>query len=248
LNDKYVPFGYLPSGVRGVAAFVLGSDPAESVQTPSDGTHDELAFTADFALDATGSAHVFLEQRFSGRYGSVLRKGLGEIEERRLKDTVETKILAGNLKGARLVDYELADRDDLDKPLTLRMTAEVPRFAAKQGAQLRISPPFAPKLGQYASLPSRQTPILIGTDQDLNVSMKIALPAGARVEALAHPVFTAGPYKVEIRDRMDGQTLVLDRTLRLPAGRIAVADYPEFARFTRDADAALNREIVVLLK
>jgi cellulose synthase operon protein C len=247
LDDKYTPFGHLPASVRGVEAHLLGLAGTERIVTPTEGQRDELAFSGDLSLDESGDAHVLLEQRFSGRYGSVLRKGLSEVEERRLKDVIETKILAGNLRGARLAEFELADRDDLDKPLLLRMTAEVPAFASRQGKELRIAPPFAPRLGQYATLPTRQTPILLSTDQDLSVSMKIHLPPGARVELPESSLLRDGEYRVEVRDRMVGEDLVLERVLRLPAGRIPVADYERFAQFTRAADAALNRDIIVHL-
>lgn len=248
LNDKYTPFGYLAAAVRGMPGYLLGLNGAEATVMPNEGQHDELAFSGDFDIDERGGARAVVEQSFGGRYGAVTRKGLSEIQESRLRDVIEGRILSSNLRGARLVDYELVNQGELDRPLLLKMSAEVPRLAVRQGQELRIEPPFAPRLGQYATLSQRQTPILLPSDQDLSVSLRLHLPAGAQVKAPEQKVISHRNYVVTVRDRMEGQDLILERTIRLPAGRIPVAEYPDFIRFVQAADAALNQDIVVVLR
>jgi hypothetical protein len=50
---------------------------------------------------------------------------------------------------------------------------------------------------------------------------------------------------VEVKDRLEGQELVLERAFDLPAGRVQPGDYVRFQEFTRAADEGTHRDIFV---
>lgn len=248
LSEQYGPFGYVPAHVRGMAGYVFGDSGPESVQVPAEGEEDRITFRGRFKLLTNGAVDASYDQVFGGRYGSALRQGLAEVGEGRTEDVIESQILAKNLKGALLRGHELRFLDDVDVPMVLHMDAEVARFALKTGPKtLSFEPPFAPRLSQFATLAARQTPFLMRTDQDWQVTLAIDLPAGARVSGVVASQLAFGAMTVKVEDRVEGNTLVLDRHVRVPAGRVSPEDYAQFVRFTRDADSALGREIRVEL-
>lgn len=245
LVDKYTPFGYLPPEVRGVSAYLLGGNAPEKVTVPQGGESDRLEFLGSVALERDGHADLQIEQVFAGKFGSGMRQGLGQLGERRVKDAIEGQILGANLRGARLVEHQLIALDEIDVPLRLKMQAEMAHFALPQDGGLQLQPPYVPRLGQFVALPSRQTAILLGQERDWRVQLAVRLPAGARVDLPKPQVLKFGEHQVEVSDRLEGATLVIDRHVMLAAGRITPEAYPEFVRFARAADAAMTREISI---
>lgn len=242
--SKFAPFGYVPAEIRGVPAFVLTGSGPKQVVTPAGGTEDSVTYEGKVELAADGSAKLDLVQRFTGKYAMAVRSAFMQLPEAQLRDVVESKLLGRALRGARLVKHELAHLDDLDQPLLLKMKAEMPGFAQQSGADLAISPPFSPRVAQLATLPVRQTPLLIGEATHQEVRLEIALPKGAALrDVLAGSTLKDGDRSVKISDRLEGETLVLERVLDIPAGRVRPDDYPSFLEFARRADAALGRDV-----
>jgi hypothetical protein len=85
------------------------------------------------------------------------------------------------------------------------------------------------------------------TDQDWRVELRVELPPGAKASGVSKAEIAFGQMTVSVKDRVEGQHLFIERRVRVPAGRVSPADYAQFVRFTRDADAALGREIRIEL-
>lgn len=245
LVDKYTPFGYLPPEVRGTPAYVLGYADSARVTVPEGGERDRLEFLGDVVLEKDGNAELALEQVFAGKFGANLREGLSQLGASRVRDAIEGQVLGANLRGARLVKHELVALDRIDEPLRLKMKAQMAHFALTAGGGLQLPPPYVPRLSQFVSLPTRQTAVLLGTERDWRVVLRIKLPPGARVQLPKPQVFAFGEHKVTIADRVEDGVLVLDRHILLAAGRIPVERYAEFVRFARGADTAMTREIAI---
>jgi len=246
VSSKFAPFGYVPAEIRGVPAYVLGPSGPKSITTPAGGTEDSVVYEGDVVLAADGSAKLDLVQRFTGKYAMAVRSAVMQLPEAQLRDLVESKLLGRALRGARLIKHELANLDDLDEPLLLKMKAEMPGFAQASGGDLSIAPPFAPRVAALAALPARQTPLLIGEATHQEVRIKVALPKGASLrDVLAGSTLKDGDRSVKIADRLEGETLILDRALDIPAGRVKPDAYPSFLEFARRVDAALGRDVRV---
>ena len=112
---------------------------------------------------------------------------------------------------------------------------------------LLITPPFNPNLGQLASLPERETPLLIGQAIHRLLRLEVKLPPGATAQLEKPASFSHDRFDVAIRDRVEGSTLILEREVKLHAGRVAPEAYADFASKIRAADEALSHDITVRL-
>ena len=242
--SKFAPFGYVPAEIRGVEAFVLTEAGPKKIVTPAGGTEDSVTYEGTVDLAADGSAKLDLVQSFSGKYAMAVRSAFIQLPESQLRDLVESKLLARALRGARLLSHEITHLDDLDHPLLLKMKAEMPGFAQSVGGDLSISPPFSPRVAQLATLPARQTPLMIGEATHQEIRLRIQPPKGAAPRGvLAGVTIKDADRSVTIADRLDGSVLLLDRVLDIPAGRVTPEAYPAFLDFARRADAALGRDV-----
>jgi tetratricopeptide (TPR) repeat protein len=248
LGSKYAPFGYVPAEARGMPAWGLTEQGPVAMRVPSGGVADRITFSGEAALGRDGSADFEIEQTLEGKYATALRGGLAELTEQQTRDLIETRLLGFALRGVRLEKYELLNREDPDKPLVIKSRSRVSSFAQVAGNVLLVNPPFAPRVGQLAALPVRQTPLLVVDSTEQRINLRFKLPEGAK---LANPPLTSeskdGGYRVSIKDREDKGALLLDRQIELPAGRVQVDAYPNFARFARRADDTLSASIRIRL-
>jgi hypothetical protein len=249
MRDKFAPYGYLPSSLRGQPAVVLRPG-APREATGDTGPHDEITYEGTAKLRPDGTAILDLEQRYEGKYAVQLRTGLEQVAEARLKDIIESKLLQQALPGARLLSVEVKNQANLDAPLTLAMKVESPSFARRRDNVLVISPPFQVRLGSLASLPERETPLYLSEQvaTQNTVRLRVELPDGARVATdLASLSIEDGGRTVHVRDHAEAQALWFDRGIDLPAGRVQPDAYAAFQAFARRGDEALHRDIIVEL-
>jgi hypothetical protein len=245
VRDKHAPFGYLPANLRGQPAYrLVAGTPRDT--TSKSGSLDGVAYEGTGELRADGSAKLELSQKFLGMAGIGLRSGLEQLPKAQLHDVIEGKLLARAMPGARLVAINVENQSDLDKPIVLRMSIEVSDFARRRGKSLVLAPPFAIRISQIASLPKRQTPLVIREPTYASIALSLKLPPGSR---LAAPVLRTeikdGDRRVMVDDKETGGTLKLQRVIDIPAGRVAPQDYGALQSFARRADEATLRDVVI---
>ena len=254
VRDKFAPFGYLPSGLRGQPAVVLRPG-APRETTTSTGARDGITSSGTAKLAEDGSATITLSQRYEGQIAIGLRNVLESLPEAQIQETIESRLLPRSLPGALLDTLDIKNLDDLDSPLTLVMKVRMPNFARVRGGaggrELVLSPPFALHLSGLATLPVRETPIYISESMATLsvVDLQVKLPEGARVTT------TLAPWKadddgrtVRVNDHVDGATLTIARQVDIPAGRVQPEAYATFQSFAKSADTALHRDIVIALE
>ncbi len=248
VGDKYAPFGYVPAEIRGSAAYRLGTEPPQLVRVDAADSHDSFDTVGKGTLAADGSATLELEQAFTGKLAIALRNVLAQAPEAQLRTLVEGRLLGRALQGARVVSFTFEHKTDLDQPLILKSKVEVPELAQVRSASLALLPPFSPNLRGLASLPARETPMVLGDASEQRLSLRLTLPPGAKVAPLAAKrSFKDAERLVEIGDHLEGTELVLERSVRMPAGRVAVSEYPRFEAFTRGAGDALSAVVRIEL-
>jgi cellulose synthase operon protein C len=249
IANKYTPFGYISANVRGMPAYILNGRELERVTTPSAGQEDGIHYQGKAQLRADGSALVDLTFRFQGRFAMVVRNTVAELSERQLKDFVESRLLGQALRGARLKQFHFEKFDDLDAPLLLTAETEVQSFAQPSGDLLLITPPFQPRLGQLATLPERQTPLIVTEANHQSLNLEIELPKGATVLDKPSPTELAdGERSIAVRDELLPGKVRFSRDVVLPAGRVQPSAYPAFVTFTREADNALSSSLRVKVR
>jgi hypothetical protein len=274
VGDRYAPFGYLPSALRGQEAVVLESKsrrpsllapPLERETTQASGVGDGIAHRGSVRLSLDGSAHFELTQSYSGRFAILLRNVLGKVPPRRHKEIVETKLLASSLPGVRVKSLEVLRLDELDEPVILKLELEVPNFARGHGksiapaavagamdvpSELVISAPFLAKLSDLARLPHRQSPLYISNRMAsrTRVELDITLPAGAKlVSTLRSAEIGAARVRVKIDDGFRDGKLLIRRDLEVTAGRVQPGRYEAFRARLLEADAALRQTLRIRL-
>jgi hypothetical protein len=249
VRDKFAPYGYLPSSLRGQPAAVLvAGTPRET--TPTTGPQDGITYEGTAELAADGSARIDLEQRFEGKFAIAIRAALETLPDARLKDTIESRLLSQALPGAHLLAIEVESLTDLDAPLKLVMKVETSSLARQRGRELVLSPPFMINVGGLATLPVRETPLYLSEQVATRtaVALRVKLPAGARLAtALAPASAEDGPRTAIVKDRAEAGSIVFERVVDIPAGRVQPEAYAAFQDFARRADAALHRDVVIAL-
>lgn len=249
VRDKFAPYGYMPSSLRGQPAIVLASG-APHETTPQGGSEDGVTHEGTVELSTDGSARLEIDQRYEGKLAIMLRAALETLPEARFKETIEAKLLPQSLPGARVISIEVQHLTEPDQPLVLHMKLEMSSFARPAGGELLISPMFPLRLGGLAGLPVRETPLYIseGVATRVAVKLRIKLPAGAKVTSTLEPSSAEDDGRwAKIQDRVERGDLVLDRVMDLPAGRVQPNDYARFQSFARKVDSALHRDLTVTL-
>jgi hypothetical protein len=245
LAEQYAPFGYVPVEARGMPGHELAIDGRTPVVVPAIGDQDRLEYEGSVELDASGAARLALTQRFVGKYAMRLRAGLEQVPEGRLHEVLEGRLLGQALPGAQLLKYEIMGQRDLDAPLELRMQVALGKFADVQADRLVIEPPLMPKLGRLATLPARQTPLLVREAMHQSARLSIRLPPGARVWGTEQGRVREGEDQVLARDQVKDGILILDREVSIGAGRVSSEEYAKFLAFTERADQLISQPIVI---
>lgn len=246
VRDKFAPFGYVPPDLRGQPAIrLVPGTPTDT--TPTLGAADGVLIEGRAFLKDDGSATIELSHAFQGRMGIGLRTVFERIAESKRNEFVETRILASNVPGARLRDLKIENKDDLAAPLVLRMKADVPQLARTVGNKLILKRLFPVDIAQIASLPQRQTPLLLGTSSHVEVKFQIQVPTTMTLP----PNLPGGKLQdvdrsVIVKDTVEGNAITLVRVVDIPAGRVQPgAEYAKFIAFTQGADQLLEREIAI---
>jgi tetratricopeptide (TPR) repeat protein len=249
LGSKHAPFGYVPAETRGMPAVVLFGDTWEKTTTPAGGALDDAATEGTVKLADDGSAELELVQSFHGKYATGLRSVLSQLPARQIRDAIETRLLGGSLRGVELVQHELDGLDNPDAPIRIVTRSKARSFAQPVGKTLVVQPPFIPRLSQFATLPARQTPLLIADSLSQRVKLAIELPPGAALETRLGPAEVRdGERAVLVADKSAGGKVTLERRVSIPAGRVQTRDYPRFLEFTRNADEAIAASVRIRVK
>jgi tetratricopeptide (TPR) repeat protein len=246
VHDKFAPYGYLPAELRQQPAIVLARGTPREV-TSANGAIDAITFEGRANLRADGSASVDLVESFLGKVAISMRSVLDKVPEAQIHDFVEQRLLGRNLPGARVRDLRIENREELGAPIVMHIAAEVPQLGRQEEHGIVLSPIFAVHLAQLATLPERQTPLLLGASSHVEVRFEVVVPASMHVPAsLPHAEARERDRLVTIKDTVHGNELRLDRVVDMPAGRIQPGtEYADFRRFVQEADTLLEREVFI---
>lgn len=259
VGERFAPYGYLPSSLRGQPAVVIQPEerittvvpPLPARETTSDAGGDTgIAHVAETTLRADGSASLALEQTYRGRYAIQLRTVLNKVPVARRNDVVEAQLLGLALPGGRLEELDVPNLENLDEPVTLAMKVDAPTFARAAEGELVIDVPFLGSIEKLVRLPERETPLYISERlaTRAEVVLRVELPEGAAPVALAETVTIDEPQLfIHAEDVMKDGTLVITRRVRVPAGRIQPAEYAAFKAKVLRGDEALNRKVRIRL-
>jgi cellulose synthase operon protein C len=245
VRDKFAPFGYTPVEMRDAPAIVLvPGTPHEVVQAPGD--IDRVTYQGSADVREDGSASIDLALTFQGDRAIAWRNAFDQIPQAKIDDFIERELVAPSFDGGHVRDMKV-DASTLDKPLVMHLRVEVPQFAKPVTGGFSVHPPFAPNLGQLATLPVRHTPILRREPWHAEVHLRVTFPGSFRLPAsVANGEPRVGEAVIAVHDALGPHSVEFDRVISMPAGRIQPGDeYAAWQKFVRDADALLSREVTL---
>jgi cellulose synthase operon protein C len=246
VKDKFAPYAYVPAEVRGQTAVVLkAGTPRETID--ANGVTDGIVIKGRADLREDGSAQVELVQSFTGKVGIGMRGVFDKVPESKLFDFVETRLLTRNLPGARVRDVKLENVTQLGEPLVMRVKAEVSQLVRVEGQGFALKSLFPLHLAQLATMPNRQTPLLLGASSHFELDFQIVVPKTVRMPAtLPGGTVRDGERVVEVKDTVEGHSIRLVRLIDIPAARVQPGkEYAGFVDFVQKADTLVEREIAL---
>ena len=248
-TTRGTPFATLPGPLRGAEAVVLPApgEGVEVVRTPPGGEGDRHATTLRVALAEDGAATMDGAEEYRGYEAAALRASMERLDAPARRQAVE-RALSRSFRGPALLDLRFEGEDDLDRPLVVRWSARVERWARVEDGRAVVDAPLVPaRLGsRFLQRASRETALLLAADERSTLDLSVSLPTGwSPLPATAADV--RSPFGRYVRsERAEAGRLLREDRFELLRGRIAPAGYPSFAGFATAVDAAQEAPLVFL--
>jgi hypothetical protein len=247
---RFSPVGYLPPGLRGQPAWILpqpGEADALEVAPPGAPADAELrSYRLELALDVSGAARGSGRDEQRGFAAAGLREALERLSVEQRRQAVEG-MLGRSARGVRLERLEVLGEEDPGGPAALRFQLAL-QLGRPEGGGLRLPASSLPQqlARRFLQKAERRRPLLLDGDEQVEVRVDVALPAGFHLRAPPPPVALDTPfghYRWQAEEHA-GHLLVQER-FDLPLARVPVAAAPDFAAFARAVDRAQERELEV---
>ncbi|HEX2675615.1 MAG TPA: hypothetical protein VHM19_03225, partial [Polyangiales bacterium] len=234
--ERWAPFGFLPSVLRGQEALML--TPGAPLVHVSQGLlgDDTRDFQMDIALHPDGSARIDAAETLHGAEAVSWRGQLEQIPAAELERKFEQDYVARLFPGATLVSLEITGREQDRPDLVLRYSVDVTSFGRHVNHGLALPPLVTTDLAStFARTSARKTTELVPGPVLNRMSARIKLPNGATLPvlpdaatltaavgaqsgAMAAAASPGSPTRPTFRQTAQWKTgtLTVDRTLTLP--------------------------------
>jgi hypothetical protein len=244
VSERHAPFDWLPEVLRGQDAVRLVPGlPHETV--PEALVRDSFLVTGDVDLDDDGTARVSLELRFRDRPAMAFRGVRARTEESDWRRFLEQGLLAASFPSWHTESLETEGINDREGELVVRVRGTAPFWLDGRGSRRC---PFTINLRPYVALESRQTPLILETPTGVHVVLRVRGAGHARPKGPGGPRAVSMPGATfRVDDRLEGETLVIDRTSAVSPQRITPDAYPAWASTLREGLALVEREFAVAL-
>ncbi len=230
------PFGTLEKGVRDEQALVipLNAPPflrktPESLPFPS-----VQRYEVKGALSAEGTLTAHFETTWRGDEEMMLRAAFGATPAAQWNDLLQNVSFSLGFAG-KVTNAKVQWLEDLTKPL--QFSYDYTRETYSDWANLRISAPFPPIGLPGAEEKAPAEPLAIGTVGEVSFHSEIQLPDGFKIEIPAEGRMHTGFADYRGAYSFAGGVLSAERTLKITAGKVPVAEWAEYRKLT-DAVAA----------
>jgi tetratricopeptide (TPR) repeat protein len=194
-------------------------------------------------LGADGGGEVTVRERLTGWPALEWREQVENISEDKLRQQLEQRALGFYFPGASLIDLKYGPMDDDGAALTVEYRFNAPQLARRRAEgdqrELVLPAPYPLLLSRnYISVPTRQTPLLLHYVLPTTLEAEVALPEGAKVQAVARPIELNGFGRFVQRAAVEGKLLRLHSETTVPLLRVLPERYPAFVEFAARLDAA----------
>ncbi len=246
VSDKYHQYGYISAELRGQSGYTLDGK-AQAVDVPDDAASDAITYDGHAVLDASGGATAEISMTVSGARASAFRQFLVPAAEGKRIDLFEREVMSSTLGHCRVGSYKLANLKNYDSPLTVRLSAKCTDMFTQTGKGVLLRALFPIDVAQLAALPERESPYLRRQTFIGNIHYEVVVPESLKMPtSLPATTMGQGLFKIDVRDKVEGRTLVIERAVEMPIARIAPGqEYAAFRAFAQEAHDALNHQILL---
>jgi len=250
---REMPFGFLPSMLRGARGVRALGGPVEELVTPPKAGKDAESMALVVRLDETGDALVTVREVLDGWPGIQMRRAIRSLTRRRFMQLFESRRLAAHFPGARLVGKPaiFMDKQRSDR-VVLAYRFRAAGFARRLDGRLMIRRSFyAAHLAASFLREGRRTVALqFGAFPEFRFDLKVVGPAGWKVEMSGGSQKAASRWGRVTRRLVTGtkagRPMVSVQVLRrIPLSWVDPRRYDAFARFARQSDQV--EELVIVL-
>ncbi|MCD6497477.1 MAG: tetratricopeptide repeat protein [Deltaproteobacteria bacterium] len=238
---REMPFGFLPSMLRGARAVRVLGGPVEEMKTPRDAGRDEETMKVAVHLDRSGDAVVTVRESLTGWPGIQMRRAIRNLTRRRFMNLFESRRLAAHFPGARLSGKPVVSMDKRHRDrVVLSYRFRVAGFARRLGGRLMIRRSFyGLRLAATFLRERRRTVALqVGAFPAFRFDLNVVGPVGWRVEMSGGSRKASSRWGSVVRrlakSRKAGRPVVSVQIARhIPLSWVPPDQYDAFARFAR---------------
>ncbi len=205
--------------------------PAAPERLPGKEIRLELSLAADGTLSGTG--RDVLDTAEAARARELL-SGFSPA----LRQQVMENGLSAAFPGARLESWSMEALDDPERPLVLQYRLRTSGMADLEPGQLVLRGGFFPYrlAAGLAAQARRARPLLIEDETRLRTTVEIRLPPGATAELPAETRVEGPLSEFTFQARTENDRLILIKSLRVRAGRVAPEEFQAFKEFCLKVD------------
>jgi cellulose synthase operon protein C len=244
---RTVGFDQLPSSDVGAQVLILTPDLSASLGKTSLPSPLSNGITSDFSvvLRSDGSGVVSGQMRFRGTNASAYRQ---RFSNRSTQVHLIGQMLNKRYPGSLLKNHRLSDLSDLQRPLELMFSAEVPGMAQKTDGGLRISLPinghqFAPT---FAARTLRTHPMRLGVPKRFKFRYHYVLPPGWTAKDLpANTAETSSVGSYRVHWQREAGAVRGELLFQLEKDQVNTDSYPAFYAFMQRLDKAIRPDLVL---
>ncbi len=247
-TDADFPFDSLPLRLAGSDGLSIPLEPEAPARLVEIARRDPGVLQetdAELVLEADGRVTGNLTLTLRGVLSGIVRRVMSEVPPDR-KDTAYRSFVGNYFAGAQVISAKVDGLDAQDGAVTLTFAFTGGGFGRRLPAGFAV-PVVAQKLdllSEYASLPTRQYPLLLDAQEFRRDRVRIRIPEGLRVSTLPAPVARDNGYgRYALAATVDGDRLVLERTVAIPPRRVEPPEYTDLRRFLQEIDDAERAEI-----
>lgn len=166
------------------------------------------------------------------------------------RETLEQTV-ASSIPGSKLETFEFSDLADLEKDVTLKLTANT-SFGdiAKVNKNTWLIYPQIVESNMVSALTSgakRKTPIIRPVQSTLRKSISLILPEDAHITLPASITETTSFGSYSISARKEGNTVTTDSELIIERVKIQPDEYPDYIDFLQRFDRRLNTQYQITI-
>mgnify|MGYP000952680824 CR=1 FL=1 len=248
---------------RGARVAVIAPEGA-SVRDIPPSAPEMNATTCDFRLsvDSEGLARGTVRYAAAGNRSMVCRSNFQKPEYR---SKILSRLHGRRHQGAAAVGVTCSDLMDLNVPVSLRYSVDLPGAARPSGDGLVLELPEDPLRGvlgyqgrdelfpahftTYTPGAERRHDVVLPAAWQYSVRYEVALPEGYAPAGLPADARIETEFgKLVVNRRMEGGKLIVEKLAALSVTRVPVAKYAGFRKFCLDADRAESEKIMLVRK